>query len=71
MTLSSWQIEVADEGLDDLRARLRRTRVTGRSGAQPWEAGTDPDYLQDPVSCWTDGLTGAREAHLNQDGVWL
>jgi pimeloyl-ACP methyl ester carboxylesterase len=66
VTLSPWQIEVSDEILDDLRARLRRSRFTARSGAQSWEAGTDPDYLQDLMTYWAAGFDWrAREAKLN------
>jgi pimeloyl-ACP methyl ester carboxylesterase len=66
MTFSPFRIDVSDEVLDDLRARLTRTRFTDRSGDQPWRAGTDPDYLRHLVSYWVDGFNWrAREADLN------
>ncbi|MEW2331538.1 epoxide hydrolase N-terminal domain-containing protein [Micromonospora chersina] len=66
MTFSPFRIDVSDEVLDDLRARLARTRFTDRSGDQPWQAGTDPDYLRNLVSYWADGFDWrAREAELN------
>ncbi|MEV4655555.1 epoxide hydrolase family protein [Micromonospora sp. NPDC049301] len=66
MTFSPFRIDVSDAVLDDLRARLARTRFTGRSGDQPWQGGADPDYLRDLVSYWRDGFDWrAREADLN------
>ncbi|MEV0427553.1 epoxide hydrolase family protein [Micromonospora sp. NPDC050495] len=66
MTFSPFRIDVSDEVLDDLRARLARTRFTDRSGDRPWQAGADPDYLRDLVSYWADGFDWrAREAELN------
>lgn len=66
MTFSPFRIDVSDEVLDDLRARLARTRFTDRSGEEPWQAGTDPDYLRHLVSYWIDGFNWrAREAELN------
>ncbi|MFC7550691.1 epoxide hydrolase family protein [Plantactinospora sp. GCM10030261] len=66
MTFSPFRIDVSDEVLDDLRARLARTRFTDRSGDQPWQAGADPDYLRHLVSYWVDGFDWrAREAELN------
>lgn len=58
MTFSPFRIDVSDEVLDDLRARLARSRFTARSGDQPWQAGTDPDYLRHLLSYWLDGSTG-------------
>ncbi|HZM82553.1 MAG TPA: epoxide hydrolase N-terminal domain-containing protein [Candidatus Limnocylindrales bacterium] len=64
MTFSPFRIDVSDEVLDDLRARLARTRFTERSGDQPWLA--DPDYLRELVSYWVDEFDWrAREAQLN------
>ncbi|MEU8114100.1 epoxide hydrolase family protein [Micromonospora sp. NPDC048947] len=66
MSVSSFRIDVPDAVLDDLRARLARTRFTDRSGNQPWQGGVDPDYLRDLVSYWHDGYDWrAREAELN------
>ncbi|SIN35218.1 epoxide hydrolase family protein [Micromonospora cremea] len=66
MSYSPFRIDVPDAVLDDLRARLARTRFTDRSGDQPWQGGADPDYLRDLVSYWRDGFDWrAREAELN------
>ncbi|WP_446217991.1 epoxide hydrolase family protein [Micromonospora sp. IBHARD004] len=66
MTFTPFSIDVSDEVLDDLRARVARTRFTDRSGDRPWQGGADPDYLRDLVSYWLDGFDWrAREAELN------
>ncbi|MEU1239900.1 epoxide hydrolase family protein [Micromonospora parva] len=66
MSFSSFRIDVPDAVLNELRARLARTRFTDRSGNQPWQGGVDPDYLRDLVSYWHDGYDWrAREAELN------
>ncbi|MEU4397070.1 epoxide hydrolase family protein [Micromonospora orduensis] len=66
MSFSSFRIDVSDAVLDDLRARLARTRFTSRSGDRPWQGGVDPDHLRDLVSYWHDGFDWrAREADLN------
>ncbi|MFI7634366.1 epoxide hydrolase family protein [Nonomuraea sp. NPDC049400] len=66
MAQPPFRIEVPGEVLDDLRARLRGTRFTDRSGAQPWQAGADPAYLRELVAYWAEGFDyRAREAELN------
>ncbi|MBQ1030038.1 epoxide hydrolase [Micromonospora sp. C97] len=66
MSFSSFRIDVPDAVLNDLRARLARTRFTDRGGNQPWQGGVDPDYLRDLVSYWHDGYDWrAHEAELN------
>ncbi|SEF68003.1 Pimeloyl-ACP methyl ester carboxylesterase [Nonomuraea solani] len=66
MTFPPFRIEVSDKVLDDLRARLRQTRFTAPTGAEPWASGADPDYLRKLVAYWVDGFDWrAREAELN------
>ncbi|MEV0232375.1 epoxide hydrolase family protein [Nonomuraea sp. NPDC050786] len=66
MAPSPFRIEVPGDVLDDLRARLRATRFTDRSGKQPWQAGADPAYLRELVAYWAEGFDyRAREAELN------
>jgi pimeloyl-ACP methyl ester carboxylesterase len=66
MTFSPFHIDVSDDVLDDLHARLARTRFPVSAGHHPWEAGTDPDYLRRLVSYWLDGFDWrAAEAELN------
>ncbi|MEV4356960.1 epoxide hydrolase family protein [Nonomuraea sp. NPDC049625] len=66
MTLSPFRIEVPGDVLDDLRARLRATRFTDRTGANAWQAGADPTYLRELVKYWAEEFDyRAREAELN------
>ena len=61
-----FRIFVADDVLDDLRARLARTRFTAASDSTYWAAGTDPGYLRELVAYWVDGFDWrAAEARLN------
>lgn len=67
MTVAPFAIAVPDEVLDDLRARLVRTRFAVRAAAEPWASGTDPDYLRELVAYWADGFDWrAQERGLNQ-----
>jgi pimeloyl-ACP methyl ester carboxylesterase len=66
MPFSPFRIEVPDRVLDDLRARLDRTRFTTRTGERAWQAGADPEYLRDLVAYWRDRFDWRRqEAALN------
>jgi Epoxide hydrolase N terminus len=66
MTAEPFQIRVSDDILDDLRARLARSRFTTASDPARWAAGTDPGYLAELVSYWADGFDWrAAEAALN------
>jgi pimeloyl-ACP methyl ester carboxylesterase len=66
VVFSSFRIHVSDAVLEDLRARLRRSRFTERSGGRRWQGGVDPDYLRQLVTYWTDGFDWrAREVELN------
>jgi pimeloyl-ACP methyl ester carboxylesterase len=67
MTFSPFHIHVSERVLDDLWDRVARTRFTPASGDQPWQAGTDPDYLRELMAYWVDGFDWrAREAELNE-----
>lgn len=66
MTVTPFQIAVADDVLEDLRARLARTRFTSASDEAYWAAGVDPGYLRSLVAYWADGFDWrAAEARLN------
>lgn len=59
-------IAIPDEVLDDLRARLRRTRWPDAAPGAPWEQGTDLSYLKALVSEWADDFDWrAQERRLN------
>ncbi|HEX9553225.1 MAG TPA: epoxide hydrolase, partial [Streptosporangiaceae bacterium] len=47
-------INVSDEVIADLRARISNTRWPEKSPATPWEQGTDLLYLQDLLAYWAD-----------------
>ena len=66
MPPSPFTVHVADSVLDDLRARLARTRLPARTPGPAWAAGTDPDYLRKLLAYWADGFDWrARERALN------
>jgi pimeloyl-ACP methyl ester carboxylesterase len=59
-------IDVADEVLDDLRDRIRRTRWPDPAPGEPWRQGTDLEYLRDLLGYWADGFDWrAQERWLN------
>jgi len=62
-----FRIGIAQAVLDDLRARLqraRRSRVFRNAG---WDAGSDPDYLDELLRYWRDAYDWrAQEAELNR-----
>ena len=61
-----FRIEVADEVLDDLRDRLRRTRWPDAIPGMGWEQGTDLDELRELVEHWAGAFDWrARERELN------
>jgi pimeloyl-ACP methyl ester carboxylesterase len=60
-------LQVSDEALDDLRARLARTRLPDPSPGGPWDHGTDVGYLHGLLDYWRDGFDWrAQEARLNR-----
>jgi pimeloyl-ACP methyl ester carboxylesterase len=66
MTPEPFTIHVADDVLDDLRERLRRTRFTSASDSVYWAAGVDPGYLRSLVGYWAEEFDWrAAEARLN------
>ncbi len=60
-------IDVPDPVLDDLRARLRRTRLPDQLPGTDWDYGTNRDYLGELLAYWRDDFDWrAQEAMLNQ-----
>lgn len=58
---------LAQDVMDDLRVRLRRTRFATPSARQPWASGTDPAYLRELVAYWAGEFDwSAREQALNR-----
>ncbi|GAA0626506.1 epoxide hydrolase [Kribbella sandramycini] len=63
--MDPFRIAVPDDVLDELRARLRRTRFATPT-APGWQAGVDPAYLRSLVSYWAEEFDWRRaEARLN------
>ncbi|MBV9341317.1 MAG: epoxide hydrolase N-terminal domain-containing protein [Acidobacteria bacterium] len=52
--MERFRIHVAGEVLDELRARLRKTRWPDEVPGIGWKQGTDLHCLQHLVSYWTD-----------------
>lgn len=65
--MDPFQIAVQDVVLDDLRDRLRRTRFPAVTPGDPWQLGTDADYLQALVRYWVDEFDWRKaELALNE-----
>jgi pimeloyl-ACP methyl ester carboxylesterase len=53
--------------LDDLRARIRRTRLPGAAPGEPWAQGTDRDWLDGLLRYWAGAFDWrAAERELNR-----
>ena len=66
-TIQPFTIDVPNELLDDLRARLRNTRWPERELVDDWTQGTPLAYVQEVCEYWADGYDWrAREALLNR-----
>jgi pimeloyl-ACP methyl ester carboxylesterase len=61
-----YEISVDQSVLDDLRARLERTRWPDQPAGDPWELGTDVGYLRELCDHWAHDYDWGRfEARLN------
>ncbi len=66
ITPTPFTLAIPQADLDDLKARLARTRFPDRTPGEAWAYGTDPEYLRELVSYWRDGFDWRREeAALN------
>ena len=66
-TIQPFTINVSDELLDDLRARLRATRWPDRELVDDWTQGTPLAYVQEVCAYWADDYDWrASEALLNR-----
>lgn len=66
-----FEIAVADEVLDDLRARLQRTRWPAQPPGVGWEHGVDTAYLRELCDHWEGAYEGDRlERALNGCSNW-
>ncbi|HEX4236214.1 MAG TPA: epoxide hydrolase [Caldimonas sp.] len=61
-----FRLHIAESAIDDLRARLARTRFPDQAPGAPWAYGTDVDYLKALVAHWQGAFDWrAAEASLN------
>jgi pimeloyl-ACP methyl ester carboxylesterase len=66
MHVEPFTIQVADEVLIDLNARIRNTRWPGEVPSIGWEQGTNLAYLQELLAYWADEFDWrAQERELN------
>lgn len=68
-TFTDAPIAVPDPVLDDLRARLDRSRLPNQLDGAGWSMGTELGYLQSILAHWRDGFDWrAQEARFNAFG---
>lgn len=60
-----FRIEIAQADLDDLRARLERTRLPQPAPGDDWTYGTPNSWLAEAVAAWRELDWRAIEARLN------
>jgi len=62
-----FSIQVEEHVLEDLRARLERTRWPSAAPGEPWAQGTDLAWLRSLVAYWSDGFDWrAQERAINR-----
>jgi Epoxide hydrolase N terminus len=65
--IEPFDVNVADEDLEDLRQRLARARWPSPAPEPGWEQGTDLAYLRELVRYWLEGFDWrAQERRLNR-----
>ena len=65
--VAPFRIDVSGEVLLDLQARLRNTRWPVEAPGEPWELGTDSQFMRGLTEYWIDGFDWrAAEANLNR-----
>ncbi|MET0928302.1 MAG: epoxide hydrolase family protein [Aeromicrobium sp.] len=66
MRIEPYEIAIPQAQVDDLRERLRLTRLPDALDGVGWGWGTDPEFLRDAIAHWADGFDWrAQEARLN------
>ena len=61
VTIRPYTINVPQEMLDDLKARLRRTRWPGKIPGTGWSRGADISYMKELVEYWLDEYDWRKE----------
>ena len=65
--MKEFRIHFEEEGLEDLRQRIRHTRLPKAFPDGSWKFGTDDSYLPSLLNYWQDGYDWTRrEAELNR-----
>ena len=65
--MKSFEIEIPDAVLEDLRERLARTRLIEPLPGEPWSRGTDRAYLEELCRYWREEFDWrAQERALNR-----
>src|SRR4051812_25008189 len=66
MKTTPFHISISQDTLDDLRARVQRTRLPHAPEDAGWSMGTDLRFMQRLAARWADGYDfRAHEAELN------
>ena len=52
LTITPFEVRIPDADLDDLRARLARTRFPAETPGTGWDQGTPTSYLREMVETW-------------------
>ena len=66
MEITPFSISIDEETLSDLRSRIRNTRWPDAAPGEPWEQGTDLDYLRRLLAYWANEFDWrAQERALN------
>ncbi len=61
-----FSVQVDTEVVDDLRERIRSTRLPEAAPGEPWAQGTDRDWLEALLAYWAEGFDWrAAERELN------
>ncbi|WP_232666881.1 epoxide hydrolase family protein [Pseudonocardia sp. TRM90224] len=64
--ITPFRIDVPQQALDDLRARLANTRWPGEPAGNGWSRGVPLDYLRELAEYWRSGFDWrAHEARIN------
>lgn len=67
MTPSPFTVEVPDEELSDLKARLRSTRLAEDFAGGDWRLGVERGWLAEMLAYWADGFDWrVQEAAINR-----
>jgi pimeloyl-ACP methyl ester carboxylesterase len=65
--IQPFTVDVTDDELDELQARLRATRWPDPAPGGGWDSGTDVEWLRSLCEYWIDGFDWrAQEAVLNE-----